>query len=329
VLFQFLFAIGMKTCFPEWRDPTYSYKADRLRKRTEAGPDHPLTVVMIGSSRTVFGLKSSSLEQPLSEAVGQPVVVFNFGVPGAGPVANLLNLKRLLAEGIRPDLLLIEVLPPLMTGKRSVAEVNLLRPEQLQWNDLRLLERYGDEDRRLRKEWWLGCLAPCYSHRFSILSRVCPPYLYYLYRQDGFRDIDGSGWVEPPEQRNAGIREVALRAAREDYHNYLSDFQVGEAGAGAIREQLEVCRQEGIPVALVLMPEGTEFRSWYQPADWQAIEFFLTHVCREFDVPLINAREWLPDEDFVDSHHLLPSGAERFTDRLGREAILPLLREHR
>jgi hypothetical protein len=323
---QLFIALGVETWLPELRDPAYADKAARLRERTVSSPERPLTVVMIGSSRTVFGLRSKTLEQPVSEGVGRPAIVFNFGMYGAGPVVNLMNFRRLLAEGIRPDLLLIEVLPPLLTDKKSAAEVNRLRPEQLWWSDLKLLERYGDENGRLRKEWWLANLAPSYGHRYSIVSRVCAPYLSYRYRQDGFRDIDDSGWVEPPERRNpAAVRERALQGAREEYHSYLKDFRLGEVGGGAIREQLELCRREGISAGLVLMPEGTEFRSWYQAADWQAIEGFLTEVCQEYNVPVINAREWLPEEDFIDSHHMLPSGAERFTERLGREALVPLL----
>jgi hypothetical protein len=39
----------------------------------------------------------------------------------------------------------------------------------------------------------------------------------------------------------------------------------------------------------------------------------------------LNAREWLPDTAFVDSHHLLQAGAEQFTTRFGRECVLPLV----
>ena len=41
---------------------------------------------------------------------------------------------------------------------------------------------------------------------------------------------------------------------------------------------------------------------------------------------MIDAREWVPDVGFSDGHHLLPAGATTFTDRLGREALIPLLR---
>jgi len=38
-----------------------------------------------------------------------------------------------------------------------------------------------------------------------------------------------------------------------------------------------------------------------------------------------DARGWLPDDDFYDSHHMFAAGAEAFTDRLTREVIAPAL----
>src|SRR5262249_33775514 len=91
---------------PELRDPEYGCKIVALRERLAEGPDRPVTIVMLGSSRTMFGLKGDRLEDPVSAEAGRRAVVFNFGTTGAGPFKNLMNLSRLLADGVRPDLLL-------------------------------------------------------------------------------------------------------------------------------------------------------------------------------------------------------------------------------
>jgi hypothetical protein len=78
---------------------------------------------------------------------------------------------------------------------------------------------------------------------------------------------------------------------------------------------------------MVVMPEGPTYRSWYSPGSWEAVQDLLTHLSREYDAPFINARDWIDDEnDFMDSHHLLRSGRDKFKERLARETILPLLR---
>jgi hypothetical protein len=309
---------------PEWRDPLYAYKAGVLRERVVKTPTRPLTVVMLGSSRTIFGLKASELEAPLEESTGRPVVVFNFGVAGAGPVTNLINLRRLLAEGVHPDLFLIEVMPPLL-GNENV-EMNWLPADRLRRRDVELLRRYGASKQRLNEDWWLSNAIPCYGHRFAIMSWAAPSYHSFRLRLDRFRECDRSGWIAAPApMENQQWRAKALENARKEYARYLLNFRLGSLTCQALREQLEICRKEGIAAALILMPEGTDFQSWYKPADWAEIERFLTELSREFGTPIVNAREWIADEDFGDSHHLLEPGAEKFTQRLGREVLPAML----
>jgi hypothetical protein len=53
---------------------------------------------------------------------------------------------------------------------------------------------------------------------------------------------------------------------------------------------------------------------------------FYTQLGAEFSVPVVDARQWCPDEDFLDPHHLTPDGARTFTLRLGSEVLAPLVR---
>ena len=56
------------------------------------------------------------------------------------------------------------------------------------------------------------------------------------------------------------------------------------------------------------------------------IDAHLHSVSERWGVPLIDARDWLGDDAFYDSHHLLPRGAAAFTERFERESLPPLLR---
>ena len=80
-------------------------------------------------------------------------------------------------------------------------------------------------------------------------------------------------------------------------------------------------RADHLPAALVLMPEGSAFRSWYSPPMWAQIQGFLNDLGCEFTAPLINARDWVADEDFYDSHHMFAHGAAVFTERFGPEVL--------
>ena len=62
--------------------------------------------------------------------------------------------------------------------------------------------------------------------------------------------------------------------------------------------------QRGAAVGFVFLPESRMFRSWYTPeAERQAREH-LAAMCRDLAIPLINARDWMADDRFVDGFHL-------------------------
>lgn len=326
VLAQLGLSLTVALWLPQLRDPNHALKADRLKQRM-AGPERPLTVVMLGSSRTLYGLQGQSLETPLTRKMGRPVVMFNFGLSGAGPLTELLTLRRLLADGVRPDLLLVEVLPPLLAGQIPFLDAMPQRhpASSLRAQELSLVKRYGGSYQQgLRRAWGKCWLLPCYHHRFALVSSLFPSLLPYNDRLDGYRGINDSG--DLPAMYKAAQRPVALAAAAREYETYLHGFRLGGGGPQALEELVQLCRREGVPVALVVMPEGPAFRSWYRGQSWREIQDFLAGLSRRYAVPVVNAHEWLAEDDFVDSHHMLPWGGARFSERLGREAIVPLLR---
>jgi hypothetical protein len=319
-------AAAVESWLPELRDPYYVDKAARLRRRLATSHPRPLTVVMLGSSRTTFALKGGDVEPRLGEEVQAPVALYNFGLIGAGPLTELMTLRRLLADGIRPDLLLVEIHPCLLSGDVPW-EVRRLTAGQVYRRELSFLARYGAPRRQLRRDWWLAEAVPWYSHRFAIVSRTLPYLLPWQLRQDLFWAADGSGWVESPlPPPTPDVRQRALDKARREYYAKLQDFHLGRGSCQALREILETCRREHIGVALVWVPEGPVFRSWYTPQAEARTRAFLKECDRAYGAPLIDARDWVPEDEFTDSHHLRTPGARRFSERLAREALPPLLR---
>jgi hypothetical protein len=323
-------ALAIEVYSPGLRDPNYTYKATRLAQRLAAAGPRPFSVVMLGSSRTVYGVKAGASEEALSRHLGRPVVTFNFGLYGAGPVMELLTLRRLLADGLRPDLLLVEVTPPLLAGQVPLHEVEAgcLPTDRLRRLDLALVKRYAGPLRKgLRREWWQAQLVPWHAHRAAIVSKLLPVLLPLGVRLDRFRDIDNSGYFDAiPWAVTPDMQRRAREGARREFDEYLSRFRLGGLACQGLGDLLAVCRREGIAAALVLMPEGPAFRSWYAPAAWGQVRAYLQGLNAEWEVPIIDAGEWVAEEDFLDSHHLLPRGAGRFTERFGREAVLPLVR---
>jgi hypothetical protein len=73
------------------------------------------------------------------------------------------------------------------------------------------------------------------------------------------------------------------------------------------------------------MPEAKLFQSWYPPEAERQIRCHLEELSAEFNVPLIDARNWVEDDAFVDGQHLRPAGASQFSSQLAQEVLEPVL----
>jgi hypothetical protein len=313
--------------WPRLRDPMYGDKAARMQRRFAAAEPGAAKVVLLGTSRTGYGFDAKRCEAVLRDELGRPAVCFNFGIPSSGPVTHNLYLKRLLAEGVRPDLLLLEVLPPLLADcgpqPREACFMNvdrLLGPGELYAAlGYGCLNMNAIEGRR-ETAW-----VPWYELRFALLGRVVPSWNHWGLRHDWSRCADEAGWSEPEPSVSKERWALGTVHAWGEYGALLQHFRPGGPAAAALRDSLATCSQAGIPVALVLMPEATIFRAFYGPGSDERLLVFLSVLRQEFGVPVIDARPWVDDGDFRDTHHLLLPGAKVFTERLARE-VAPLLR---
>ncbi len=312
------------------RDPGYADKEVRLRRQFAAHPGAP-SVVMLGTSRTGYGFYAPRIRDQLAGELGGRAMAFNFGIPASGPVTHLLYFRRLLEAGHRPDLLLVEVLPPTLAAipREGPLESRFLFGERLRYAEIEPAVGYGFPAEKTRAAWTRSVVTPWHALRFPLMGRVMPSALPWHLRYDWSRTEDPAGWTTPfvtdvsPEAADAGLR----RAAGE-YGAILADMHPTGGGARALADLLAVCRDHRIPTRLVLMPESEGFRALYPPATTDRLYAFLRGLEAEYGVPLVDARTWLPATAFTDGHHMLRPGAETFSDRLVREAILPFF-QHR
>jgi Protein of unknown function (DUF1574) len=317
---------------PYLRDPVYADRAVRLHRRLAAA-DSPRCVLLLGSSRTAYGARTQLLEDYARQALHEPVVAFNFGTPGAGPVTNLVYFRRLLAEGVRPDLVFIEVMPaylatqvgePTLRGSPP-AEMAWTNPERFTGDEIAVLASLGVPTETVSSAYRTSSLLPGVYLRHQLVSRVWRHLLPWYVRFDFSRNADAWGWNEPMDTGSQEGRAQGIANARKDFVPHLTNYQPGGPAGEALRATLELCREHHAAAALVLMPEGETFRGWYSPEALTRLDAFLSGLTREFGVPVIDARTWVAERDTSDSHHLLRSGATTFSERFAREAVVPLL----
>lgn len=324
LLLQVTLGLVIEFYRPELRDPEFGYKLVRLHKLLAQKPDRPL-VLALGSSRTQLLFRPTFLTADCPEHA-ESFVAFNFGLVGAGPITEMICLRRLLDYGIRPDVVVLEVLPPLLHQRPGFSEESSINLNRLGWRDWARVRPYFTHSDRAYRKWICNQLVPCSANRSCLLSRVAPSWLPGPGRQDAWwYYTDAHGWMCYRDTATPAERRHGLEHAHREYSPALQRFCITAAPDRALRFTLQLCRQRGIAVVLVLTPESSTFRGWYPPDALSEIEQYLGRLTAYWSIPLVDARTWLEDADFLDGHHVLPGGADRFSARLGQEVLLPML----
>ncbi len=327
---QLALVVALGYWHPTLTESWKSHKWEQLRRLQESEPDRPL-LLMLGSSRTDDAFHASRLNG-LPGPGGKPWVAYNFGVPMVGPLRENLYLAQLLEAGIRPRLLLVEFLPIFLneSHKHFISEENWAVPHFMTLPELLHLWPYLDHPRQIGRHWLEARLAPWYAMR-SDLCRLAKQNLCDEKNRSpvveeagwNFWKHDDWGFRQP---RPFGIEEH-LRGWMGTHGTFFPTLQGLRVGSGplrAIRDLLDRCRREGIPVVLVFMPESAQFRSWYCPQGLAEARRLFQELSREYGADAIDASDWVADIDFRDGHHVQGKGAHVFTTRLIEE-LRPIL----
>lgn len=312
------------------RDPIYFDKVKLFRAHPAFTPgpsppaDKPVTLLLVGSSRTLNSANARNASQQLTRLLGRPAEVFNFGQAGAGPVTNAVYVRRLIQEGVKPDFVLIEVHPVFLAGQRpDPPEARWLLPFRLRREEIPVVRRMGFPAEPPATHGVRGFINPLYEYRFLILDRYVPFFLMNNSRLNGGHESDSFGFARLAEHVTPQNRAALLGKTFEQYCDYFPGFRPTGPGTAAIRDTLEQCRAAGWRAALILTPESSEMRSWYPPDGRRELDKLMASLAAEYRVPLFDARTWVPDPLTVDGHHMTGAGADLVTERLSREALAP------
>jgi hypothetical protein len=305
---------------PEFLDPKYGCRLTQLRTRLRHAPGHRL-VVALGTSRAEQGFRPGLLTRLRGE--GGPVV-FNLARGGSSPLLHLVTLQRLLADGARPDGVLLEFFPPSLVEP----EAGVTLPKTA-LRDFPVLCRYP-VSRETYADFLRDRALLWHTYRSSLLAHWAPAGLLPRGRWvERLWDPWGGEWQALSEGVTPQQRRDLTADARRRYFRKLQDFRIAAGADRALRALLVLCCEQGIGVVLFLMPESSEFRSWYPPLAQERLSAYLASLRRDHGASLIDARCWFPDDDFWDGHHLLRDGAAAFTQRIAAETLSSLSAEQR
>jgi hypothetical protein len=331
ILSQLALSIYLDRRRPETRDPLYGYRLNCLRQRLAESPNAPLFLIL-GSSRVKYSIWPDAMKiHTADESV--PSIVYNFGLNGMGAIRELMYLRRLLADGVRPNQILLEVWPPLWAESGFFSESRMVQGEDdLHWRDLPLVWRYFRRDREVLRMALRRSLLPLSDFRSRLLASTIQPLLPRPQSEElsvfdsQCLPMDRGGWFPLPwETTTPEAKRRALVDGEEKIRPLLQPVRIDPRSDAALRELLAECQKYSIKIALILLPEPSRTRAWYSVQSHCIVRDYLTRLQRDYPTPIIDTRTWVDDEGFSDSCHMSQKGVPAFCERLGREVVQPLL----
>ena len=320
----FTLAVGVvvEVWCPDWLDREYQVRRAVLRERLREDPGRP-TVLVVGSSRMVTAFMPERMS-PLTDAAGRDVLVFNYSHLGAGPRLNLVQVRRALRDGARPEWLILEV---------NLGQLNrdYLPSREATLGDVWALARYEPQRARLLYNAATTRATIVHRVRTPLVEWAAPPFVTRPERHPDSRVLhlggaDGWARVDHPTPE---YTDRYRRIAEETQKRVMDQVRPSAYTADVMRDILAFCRDHGIQAVLLLTPEDRLYLSWYGRGVEEALQSWLAEFRDEFGVPVVDARRWVRDDGFSDPHHVNLKGAQVFTDRLAAEVIRPLVQTGR
>jgi hypothetical protein len=309
-------ACALDVVWPQLRDPEYGRRASALRERIAENPGRPL-VLVVGSSRAAMGVKPAAWEVARPGTSRDPLL-FNVSALGGGPITELLTVRRVFADGLRPTVVLLEYWPPLLRQDGEYSEATQMDLHRLRWGDLPVVQRYFPEADKIERWMCSARLNALTTFRTRLLTQADPEWVPKPGRLDvAWTDLDGWGWLPGMAPVGAAARQRLIAHQRPGVCARLNGWSVHPDADRALREAVATLRARGATVGLLYLPESSACRGWYPPEVERAAEVHLATLVRDLAVPVIDARRWMDDCDLADGYHLSRTGAAAFTQRLG------------
>jgi hypothetical protein len=280
--------------------------------------------VFFGTSRTGSAIGASAITQSLTQA-GNPLdhVVQNAAVPAGDPIAIKYLNERLGEAGIKPSVVVIEILPEMLSHVSAWMGFHIER--QYRWSDMFIAAPDA---------WRGGRFLKMVSSRFIPLSLF--RYQFQLWAQQ----VVGIKIKKTADPVGNGNRPARVQRAAEDppadlegfrartARKRIRSYKIGGAAARDLESLLDRLRQLQTEVILLSLPLPSGYRIAYEGDVEAKFSAYIKQLQMTFGFKYYDFRSRMPDQLFRDSYYLKPEGKDVFSQLVAAEVIQPLLRSH-
>jgi hypothetical protein len=244
-------------------------------------------------------------------------ILGNAALTGAGPILQLLVLRRLLADGLQPQEILLEYWPAFLRGDGQYREELRWDWHRLRTSDDAVVRSYFTQPDVLLEHRNRMRRVPLFGYRKALLARWLPGWVPFADQTHAaWESIDAAGWLPGRAVSATHDFEKTRLAVASFYLPLFADFEVSAIADRALRESIDVCHQRGIRVTLLRLPEASWFAEMMSTRTWQLAEAHRIQLMQETGVIELDARAWIADSELPDGFHLSPQGAAEFSRRL-------------
>lgn len=319
MLVQIGLGVGVERFWPAVRDPEFADLEWITRQRHAEAPERPM-VLFLGSSRTRSGLRAELLNRP-----GDPraPLVMNSAVNGSGPMMQAVVLRRMLRAGMRPTLVVVEIIPMSVSMRDGATYEENMPVSRLTATEAARLRRYLERPVRVYARWLRARAFPIDRNGAELREALALDVPTAGQRGFGVGS-DRYGWGGSPG--DPAPHDVARLTAQiiDSYRPALYQPAVAPGALQAYRDLVNFARSRDIEVLFVMPPESSALRE-VSPGPTECHARALRGVAQEMGVPVIDARTWIDDAGFWDGSHVTQRGADQYTERFDREVLTPLL----
>src|SRR5271157_205275 len=305
------------------------------RARTQ---NPPPDIVFFGSSRFMAAIAPGEIDQQLRASHGERIpALLPMAVLGGDFVSTELLLDRMLAEGVRPRIAVIEVSPDLVGRPPHLLSAQLER--LFGWRDVvHWLPELFEAD-------WSALLTarliPVYHYRRELLGWLVgrpPPYLFVpapkpVAGPESAAQVVQAASKAQGVQRGlpAGTGPAGASETPDDpthgvdrWARWLRRFRLSERCAEVLERVLARCQKEEITCILVEPPVASGHRALYGTDVVTPYRGLLERLGRDYGAPYFDFGDRLPDTSFRDDSHVNRTGAIRFSALIANALIEPL-----
>jgi hypothetical protein len=320
-------AVALDVARPQWRDPEFYVRLDRLKRWQAQAPDRPL-VVAFGSSRTQNAINPAAMGYP--DRPGAPLV-FNMGYRGARPLAAYLHFTRTLDADVRPRAVLFQIATSEVGEANGVEGLSRIWAPRLSIGDMARFAPYSKTPTATPPRWLGDRLKPWATYRVALVDEWAPGWLTQAERNGCVWDqVDEYGFVPHPlEVATPEVLESGLmRTRNKPRSQHHMDFEPEEFVWRVLQGEVSQCRTEGIAVAFFWAPNSPVYWGWHPAVDRAGVAAFSRRIESELGAPVFPfpPDDLLAEQDFADGHHMLRHGAAKYSRWLADTHLTPWLR---